>query len=73
MKKHTDYADMVLQAAEVRGDAQIPKEFVSRVLQQIDAGEFPHIERYPAGSPSLLAVYNLACNFYNNPAEQQDA
>ena len=54
-----DMVSLVEQAAQARGDEEIPEKFIVEALKKINSGE-RDVPRYPGGSPSPRAVYELA-------------
>ncbi len=55
--------EFVENAAKVRKDTPLPREYIIDALKKIDNGDV-EVERYPMGSPSLKGVYEVALELY---------
>lgn len=58
MAKHK-LIDLVIEAAQSREDAEVPREYIEKALQMISSGE-REVPLYSTGLPSLKSVYDLA-------------
>jgi len=57
--------EMVENAAKVRKDATLPREYIIDALKKIDKGDI-EVEKYPMGYPSLKGVYEIALGLYES-------
>ncbi len=54
-----ELVELVENTAKVRGEMEIPREFIVKALEKIEAGG-TEVERYPSGHPSLRSVFEIA-------------
>ena len=63
----TSLIELVEQAAKARNEPPVPRRYIEEALQRIDAGQ-EDVVRYPTGSPSLGAVYDVAVGLESKTA-----
>ncbi len=62
---HKDVMLLVENAANARGEPEIPREFIVEAMCKIERGE-EEVVLYPTGAPSLKGVYDIAARLLKN-------
>ncbi|PIR98331.1 MAG: hypothetical protein COT88_02350 [Candidatus Colwellbacteria bacterium CG10_big_fil_rev_8_21_14_0_10_41_28] len=56
-------SELVEGAAEARGEAPIPRDFIVEAMEKIELGE-EQAERYPTGMPTLKSIFEVGKKLY---------
>lgn len=63
MIERSALVDCVMDAAKFRGDPEIPRDYITEVLERVEKGAVK-VERYPNGSPRPKQVYEIASRLF---------